>query len=129
MYKLHGDINHPETIVVTDEDLMKFTMRMTDKASNNPVPISLKYHLMEWTTLFVGYSLRDYNLRLLLATLRWHIDSANIPDMYSVDLSPDPLVLEVWENRRRDLKVRPPSMYGRFVPKLYKQVLGKEFSQ
>jgi hypothetical protein len=128
MYKLHGDIDHPETIVVTDEDLMKFTMRMTDKAPYDPVPISLKYHLMEWTTLFVGYSLRDYNLRLLLATLRWHIDSANMPDMYSVDLSPDPLVLEVWENRRRDLKFVAQHVWA-FVPKLYEQVLGKEFSR
>ncbi len=128
IYKLHGDINRPETIVVTDEDLMKFTMRMTDKAPYDPVPISLKYHLMKWTTLFVGYSLRDYNLRLLITTLRWHIDSANMPDMYSVDLSPDPLILEVWESRRRDLKFVAEDVW-KFVPKLYEQVLGKEFSQ
>jgi hypothetical protein len=128
IYKLHGDINHPETIVVTDEDLMKFTMRMTEGEAFNPIPISLKYHLTKWTTLFVGYSLRDYNLRLLLTTLRWHIDSARTPDMYSVDLNPDPLVLEVWENKRRDVKFLAEHVWT-FVPDLYEQVLGRELAR
>jgi SIR2-like domain len=128
IYKLHGDTGRPGTMVVTDEDLMRFTMRMTEKDGYNPVPITLKYHLMRWTTLFVGYSLRDYNMRLLLTTLRWNIDRANMPDMYSVDLSPDPLVLEVWENRRRYLKFLAENVWV-FVPKLYERVLGKELLQ
>jgi SIR2-like domain len=128
VYKLHGDIHHPETVVVTDEDLMKFTMRMTESDAFNPIPISLKYHLTKWTTLFVGYSLRDYNLRLLLTTLRWHIDSAKMPDMYSVDLNPDPLVLEVWENKRRFIKFLAEDVWA-FVPKLYERVLGRELSR
>jgi hypothetical protein len=128
IYKLHGDVNHPETMVVTDEDLMKFTMRMTESEAFNPIPISLKYHLTKWTTLFVGYSLRDYNLRLLLTTLRWHIDSARMPDMYSVDLNPDPLVLEVWENKRRDVKFLAEHVWT-FVPNLYEQVLGRELAR
>jgi hypothetical protein len=128
VYKLHGDINHMETVVVTDEDLMKFTMRMTENEAFNPVPMGLKYHLTKWTTLFVGYSLRDYNLLLLLTTLRWHIDSAKMPDMYSVDLHPDPLVLEVWENKRRDVKFLAEDVWT-FVPKLYEQTLGRTISR
>ena len=125
MYKLHGDIAHPETIVVTDEDLMKFTMRMSENGHFNPAPSGLKYHLKRWTTLFVGYSLRDYNLRLLFTTLRWRIDNANMPDMYSVDPHPDPLVLEVWENKNRYVKFLAEDVWT-FVPELYERVLKKD---
>ena len=107
---------------------MTFSMRMNDKDPYGPVPLSLKYHLTRWSTLFVGYSLRDYNLRLLLTTLRWNIDRANLPNMYSVDVSPDPLVLEVWENKRRYLKFVAEDVWA-FVPKLYEQTLGKELSR
>ena len=40
-------------------------------------------YLTDWTTLFVGYSLLDYNLRLLFKTLRWKIDSANLERVLS----------------------------------------------
>jgi hypothetical protein len=128
VYKLHGDLGHPESVVVTDEDLMKFTMRMTEGDAFNPVPVGLKYHLTKWTTLFVGYSLRDYNLRLLLTTLRWRIDSANLPDMFSVDLNPDPLVLEVWENKHRYVKFLAEDVWA-FVPSLCELVHAGEHSQ
>jgi hypothetical protein len=128
IYKLHGDIGHPETVVVTDEDLMKFVMRMSENEAFNPAPTGLKYHLKRWTTLFVGYSLRDYNLRLLFTTLRWRIDDANMPDMFSVDLNPDPLVLEVWESKHRHVKFLAEDVW-RFVPDLYGRVLGRELAR
>jgi hypothetical protein len=127
IYKLHGDIDHPETIVVTDEDLMTFIMRMNESEAFNPVPTGLKFHLKRWTTLFVGYSLRDYNLRLLLKTLHWRIDKAKLPEMFSVDLHPDPLILEVWENKHRHVRFLAEDVW-RFVPELYERVLGRELS-
>ena len=72
-------------------------MRMNDKDPYAPVPMSLKSRLSEWTTLFVGYSLLDYNLRLLFKTLRWQIDDP--PMMYSVDYPPDELIVDVWDNQ------------------------------
>ena len=88
VFKIHGDIDRPESIVVTDEDYIQFLLRMSDKEPYDPVPLKLKSDLTEWTTLFVGYSLLDYNLRLLFKSLRWGIDPANMPDMYSVDSRP-----------------------------------------
>ena len=73
---------------ITDEDYIQFVLRMSNKDPYDPVPLTLKYYLTGWTTLFVGYSLLDYNLRLLFKTLRWKIDSASVPDMYSVDYRP-----------------------------------------
>jgi hypothetical protein len=125
IFKVHGDIARPETVVVTDEDYIQFVLRMSNKDPYDPLPLTVKYHMTAWTTLFVGYSLLDYNLRLLFKSLRWKIDDANIPDMYSVDRSPDPLILSVWHNQRRYVRFIAEDVWA-FVPELYRIVLGKE---
>jgi len=125
VFKIHGDITRPETIVLTDEDYIQFVLRMSNKDPYDPVPLTLKYYLTGWTTLFVGYSLLDYNLRLLFKTLRWKIDSANVPDMYSVDYRPDPLILDVWQSQRRYVKFIAQDVWS-FVPMLYELVRGEE---
>jgi hypothetical protein len=124
IFKIHGDIDEPETVVVTDEDYIQFVLRMSSKEPYDPVPLKLKADLTEWTTLFVGYSLLDYNLRLLFKALRWGIDPSSMPDMYSVDFRPDPLILDVWHNRRRYVKFIAQDVWA-FVPELYECVLGK----
>jgi hypothetical protein len=125
LFKIHGDVNEPESLVVTDEDYIQFVLRMSDKAPYDPVPLTLRFYLMKWTTLFVGYSLVDYNLRLLFKTLRWRIDKAKIPDTYSVDLHPDPLIFDVWHQQRRYVTFIAQDVWT-FVPALYRAVLGKE---
>jgi hypothetical protein len=125
VYKLHGDIAQRESLVVTDEDYIQFVLRMTDKEPFDPIPLSLKHFLKRWTTLFIGYSLLDYNLRLLFKTLRWRIDPARVPDTYSVDLQPDPLILDVWQSQRRYVKFIVEDVWS-FVPQLYETVLGEE---
>src|SRR5215207_3277527 len=125
VFKIHGDISHPETLVVTDEDYIQFVLRMSNKDPYDPVPLTLKFYLTGWTTLFLGYSLLDYNLRLLFKTLRWKLDSANVPDMYSVDYHPDPLIFDVWHNQRRYVKFIAQDVWA-FVPRLYELVTRKE---
>lgn len=125
IFKIHGDIARPETLVITDEDYIQFVLRMSNKDPYDPVPLTLKFYLTGWSTLFVGYSLLDYNLRLLFKTLRWKIDSANMPDMYSVDYRPDPLIFDVWHNQRRYVKFIAQDVWS-FVPALYALVRGEE---
>ena len=127
IYKLHGDIGERESLVVTDEDYIQFVLRMSDKEPYDPVPLSLKHFLKRWTTLFIGYSLLDYNLRLLFKTLRWRIDPAKVPDTYSVDFHPDALILEVWQSQRRYVKFIAQDVWS-FVPALYHVVRGKELA-
>jgi len=123
--KIHGDIGKPESIVVTDDDYIHFVLRMSDKAPYDPVPMTFRFYFTKWTTLFVGYSLVDYNLRLLFKTLRWKIDRARIPDTYSVDLHPDPLIFDVWHNQRRYVNFIAEDIWT-FVPDLYRAVKGEE---
>jgi hypothetical protein len=125
VFKIHGDIMRPETIVITDEDYIQFVLRMSNKDPYDPVPLTLKYYFTGWPTLFVGYSLLDYNLRVLFKTLRWKIDSASVPEMYSVDYHPDPLIFDVWHNQRRYVNFISEDVWT-FIPKLYERVLGRQ---
>ena len=126
VFKMHGDVDHPDSIVITDEDYIEFVLRMSDRDSTyGAIPTTLAYHFKVWPTLFVGYSLMDYNLRLLFKTLRWKMDEARTPQTYSVDLSPDPLILDVWQTRGRLVKFIVEDVWS-FIPKLYQGVTGAE---
>jgi len=124
VFKMHGDVDHPESIVITDEDYIQFVLRMAERdTTTGAIPTTLLYHFKVWPTLFVGYSLKDYNLRLLFKTLRWKVDQARTPPTYAVDYSPDPLVLSVWQDQRRLVSFIVENVWS-FVPKLYERVTG-----
>jgi hypothetical protein len=125
VFKIHGDVTHPESLVITDEDYIQFVLRMSDKDPYHPIPETFRYNFKRWPTLFVGYSLMDYNLRLLFKTLRWRIDRANIPDTYSVDPHPDLLLVKVLCDQQRYVKFIAEDVWT-FVPKLYRLVTGQE---
>jgi len=126
LFKMHGDLQQADSIVITDEDYITFVQRMADKGELHPVPGTIRYRMSKWPTLFFGYSLRDYNLRLLFRTLRWRIDPSNFPPSFSVDRYPDPLILQVWQNARKFITFVPQDLWS-FVPWLYKEVRGKEY--
>lgn len=129
LFKIHGDVETPESIVITDEDYIDFILRMSERgATVDPIPLTFRFFFTKHPTLFVGYSLLDYNLRLLFKTLRWKIDQANIPNTYSVDLYPDPLIHDVWHNRRRYVQFIVQDVWT-FVPALYRMIMGKEMPQ
>jgi hypothetical protein len=126
LFKIHGDLSRRDSVVITDEDYIGFVQRMSEKDSTHPVPQTVRYRIRKWPMLFVGYSLRDYNLRLLIRTLRWKVDPADTPSAFSVDPYPDPLILRVWQDSRRLVTFFAQNLWT-FVPWLYQEVLGHEF--
>ena len=124
LFKIHGDVDHRESLVITDEDYIQFVLRMGDKDVYHPVPETFRYYFKRWPTLFVGYSLVDYNLRLLFKTLRWKVDPANHPSTYSVDVEPDPLIMHVYQNQRHFVRFIVQDVWT-FVPKLYALIMGR----
>jgi hypothetical protein len=126
LVKLHGDILQAETIVVTEEDYITFVERMS-KMDTYPLPDDVKARLNSWPVLFVGYGLRDYNLRLLLRMLRAHLHKANIPLSFSIDPYPDNLIVQIWEHGHKPMVSFLEIDLWDFVPELYRQCLGKEY--
>jgi SIR2-like domain len=123
IFKIHGDINTPESLVITDEDYIDFVLRMTAPGEVSPVPETFYFRLAKWPTLFIGYSLLDYNLRLLLKTLRHKKD--RFPRSYSIDPWPDPLVARVWDSELGYVGFLANNLWE-FVPELYQRVKGCE---
>lgn len=126
LLKLHGDIDQPESIVVTEEDYIRFIQKMTDD-NLHPIHKKIRANMMEWPMLFIGYSLRDYNLRLLFRTLRWTIDPANFPLSFSVDPRPDSLIVEVWQRSEKKIVNFIQKDLWEFVPALFRQCTGADY--
>jgi len=128
VFKIHGDLSERQSIVITDEDYITFVQRMADKDENHPVPMSVRYHMKRWPTLFLGYSLRDYNLRLLFRTLRWGTDESRYPLSFSVDRGPDPLIQQIWQHERHIVLFVVEDLWS-FVPALYEQIVGQSMPE
>jgi hypothetical protein len=126
LLKLHGDIDKPESIVVTEEDYITFIQRMSS-AHHHPIHLYIQAKLRAWSTLFIGYSLKDYNLRLLFRTLRWKVDPANFPLSYSVDPRPDNLIVSIWQHGEKRLVSFIKEDLWNFVPALYKECKGVKY--
>jgi hypothetical protein len=128
LLKLHGDIDLPRSIVVTEEDYITFIQRMSD-LHRHPIHQNIRVRMIKWPILFIGYSLKDYNLRLLFRSLRWTIDADEFPLSFSVDPKPDALILSVWQDvspKERIIYFVKKDLWE-FVPALYKACMGKEY--
>jgi len=123
VYKMHGDIDKAESIVITDEDYITFIQRMSENDAFHPIPETVRFCMQKWSILFIGYSLRDYNLRLLFRTLRWKIDPANFPPSFSVDKNPDPLIMQVLQDEQHIVAFVTNDIWW-FVPQLHRKVVG-----
>jgi len=76
VFKMHGSIAPGEdeelrgrwaSFVITEEDYVEFIFRMTNEAA---IPATFFTHFLDRSFLFLGYSLRDWNLRVVLRSLK-----------------------------------------------------------
>jgi hypothetical protein len=127
LLKLHGDIDRPESVVITEEDYIAFVQNMGNPHLH-PVHEYIRMRMRAWPFLFVGYSLRDYNLRLLFRTLRWGLDVSQFPLSFSVDPAPDNLVVAVWQRATQPMVSFVEQDLWQFVPALHRAVLGRDYA-
>ena len=124
--KLYGDLERPESVVVTDEDHIQHVLRMFDADPTNPVPLTARYLMQRMNTLAIGFGLFNWQFRLLLRMLAWNTDPALRPDMFMVDARPDPLLGSRWQ-REHAARFIVDDLWS-FVPRLYQRVLGREMT-
>lgn len=70
--KMHGDINNIDSIVLKEDDYLHYAQK------HRLIEAKLKSLLLDHTFLFVGYSLNDYNLKLII---KWIEEVANGYDL------------------------------------------------
>ncbi len=70
IFKMHGtvlrDTAEYDSFVITEEDYVEFLSRMTTQTA---IPSLFTPYLQERSFLFLGYSLRDWNLRVVLRNI------------------------------------------------------------
>jgi len=131
LFKIHGCASKPDSIVITDEDYIRFVLRMNDGDRHHPIPMKIRTQLKEWPTLFIGYSLLDYNLRLLFQALRWRLKPVFWQPTYSLDYSPDLLIaatygVPVAQGARQPFVRFIVEDIWKFVPQFYQEFFGRK---
>ncbi|HKO60508.1 MAG TPA: SIR2 family protein [Pyrinomonadaceae bacterium] len=96
--KIHGAIDRvdaeQDSFVITEDHYIDFLTR-TD--ISNLLPITLAVELRKSHFLFLGYGLRDWNLRVILHRI-WGEQKLKYKS-WAVQLNPDPLDREFWQKR------------------------------
>jgi hypothetical protein len=108
LYKMHGSIVRSsaewDNFVITEEDYVDFLSRMT---TNSAIPATLLNYCRERSFLFFGYSLSDWNLRVVLRNLGKYLsprhaasDTNDPVPHWAIQLRPSDLERILWDKRR-----------------------------
>lgn len=107
LYKMHGCISDPgdeekRNLVITEEDYINFLSNCLSTDPKKRVPFSVMARLAESPVIFIGYSLSDWNFRVVFKTTT----EKRHRDCYAVQKKPvddalswDPLV-EFWREKK-----------------------------
>lgn len=110
--KLHGQVERTparewESFVVTEDDYIDYLTRSEIAAA---VPVSLAARLRRSHFLFLGYTMADWNLRVILHRL-WG-DQPLSYHSWAVQAEPKPLEREFWHRRDVDVFELPFEEYA-----------------
>lgn len=113
IYKMHGTVvretQDMDQFVITEEDYVDFLSRMITNAA---VPSLFYPYFRERSFLFLGYSLRDWNLRVVLKNLSRNLytrrggngdsDEEILPS-WAIQYQPSELEKKLWEKRNVEI--------------------------
>lgn len=69
VYHLHGHHDVPQSMVLTEDDYLAFLVEISTDNSNRMLPPAIRNALASTSLLFVGYSLSDWDFRVLFRGL------------------------------------------------------------
>jgi hypothetical protein len=90
--KAHGDLHHPSTLVLTEQDYDEYLLRRPLTAT------WLANHLISRTAVLIGYSLEDPDLRQLLAAVRTRLGNSR-PPLYALQVNAPSAVVDRFDRR------------------------------
>jgi hypothetical protein len=102
VYHLHGHYEHPESLVLSEDDHIEFLIRLGSEGRSPKrgglVPPAVYKALRNEPLLFLGYSLRDWSFLVLFRTLLRDIPESHRRRHVIVQLAPDPPMGESAKN-------------------------------
>lgn len=100
IYKMHGAVDRhgPERdqYVITEDDYIDFLSRMT---KNKAIPAIFAEPFQTRHFLFLGYGLRDWNLRVVLNRIEKDLRRPKGIKSWAIQYNPSPLEQHFWEGR------------------------------
>jgi hypothetical protein len=100
VYHLHGHGEMPQSMVLTEDDYLAFLVRISTDNTVRLLPSKIRSALATTSLLFVGYSLSDWDFRVLFRGLMGSLGSTLGMTSIAVQLDPSPET-ETEERRRR----------------------------
>ena len=88
VYHLHGHYEFPQSMVLTEDDYLAFLVRISTDNSVRLLPSAIRNALASTSLLFVGYSLSDWNFRVLFRGLVGSLGRTLARASVAVQLSP-----------------------------------------
>ena len=98
--KIHGAVDRldgADSFVITEDDYVDYITRANIE---NLFPITLVEKIKNSHFLFLGYSLRDWNFRVMLYRLR---QGGTKRQSWAIEANPDPVDLVTWDERGVDI--------------------------
>ena len=111
IYKMHGTVGRRfksgyDSYVITEDDYVDFLVRMMS-ASSTPVPPAIQQYFHDRYFLFLGYGLRDWNLRVVLRSLEnalpGHSSDPEERMAWAIQYQPSRLERKLWN--KRDIEI------------------------
>lgn len=100
IYKMHGGIDRSlasrDQYVVTEDDYIDFLTRLT---AHTAVPSIFAEPFQSRHFLFLGYGLRDWNLRVVLHRVQKDLHRAGDLTSWAIDAQPSALEQRFWQKR------------------------------
>lgn len=102
IYKMHGSLlpQDQDSFVISEGDYVEFLYRMIGNAA---IPPFFADYLRTRSLLFLGYSLSDWNVRLLFRNVFFDEQSKSRTPHWAINLKINPLEALLWEERGIDV--------------------------
>jgi SIR2-like domain len=92
VYHLHGEIDNSQSMVLTEDDYLSFIVNLSINI-DKLFPARIRTAIASSSMIFIGYSLSDWNLRIIFRKIAQGIKSV-VPNHCSIQLSPTDVKIE-----------------------------------
>lgn len=65
VYHLHGDMDVPQSLVLTERDYIQFVINLSKEKEKDILPSAVRSALATSSLIFIGYSLEEINFRII----------------------------------------------------------------
>ena len=96
---MHGSIEHPESIVITQSDYIRYLANLTDMDIGMP-EFFRKTIIPQNTLLFIGYSLEDWNFQVIWEGALANYEKSGVKKRsYAIVKNPKDFTISYWAER------------------------------